>query len=86
MNSAIYSHDLLNISLAEITRFLQETECSFTSNFSDGFSDGENNFEPIVYQWFNSDYRQGYLLAIAKRIGVEYALVYDIETKQITGV
>ena len=54
MNSAIYSSSLFNISLAEIQKISQHDDYYFTSNFSDGFSDGENNFEPIVYQWFNS--------------------------------
>ena len=83
MNSAIYSRNLFNISLAEIQKIVQDTECHFTSNFSDGFSDGENNFEPILDQWFNSDYRQGYLVGLAKRIGIEYALIYDQETKRV---
>lgn len=43
----------------------------FTSNFSDGICDGENNFKPITYQWFNSDYRRGYLVGVARRMRVE---------------
>jgi hypothetical protein len=43
----------------------------FTSNFSDGICDGENNFKPITYQWFNSDYRRGYLVGVARRMGIK---------------
>jgi hypothetical protein len=68
----------LNMSIAEAKELGQKVEYQFTSNFSDGKSDGENNFEPVAYQWFNSDYRQGYLLGIAKRIGIEYAVIYDV--------
>ena len=46
-------------------------EYQFTSNFSDGICDGENNFEPIAYQWFNSDYRRGYLVGVARRMGIK---------------
>jgi len=67
--------------------YLKEIEINldydFTSNFSDGRSDGENNFEPIAYQWFNSDYRQGYLIGVARRIGVECSLLYGVELKKV---
>lgn len=75
--------NLLNISVADVKEFEPEVDYEFTSNFSDGKSDGENNFEPIAYQWFNSDYRAGYLLGVAKRIGIEYALIYDVEMNKI---
>ena len=58
----------------------------FTSNFSDGRLDGENNFEPITYQWFNSDYRQGYLTGVARRIGVECAHIYGVELNKVVFV
>ena len=61
------SQNLLDISVAKARNF-EEINCNFTSNFADGVLDGENNFEPIAYQWFNSDYRQGYLRGMAKRI------------------
>ena len=64
MNS---STNFLDISVAEVKQF-ESINCYFTSNFADGKSDGENNFEPIVYQWYNSDYRRGYLLGMTKRI------------------
>lgn len=67
--------------------YLKEIEVNldydFTSNFSDGRSDGENNFEPIAYQWFNSDYRQGYLAGVARRIGVECAFIYEVGLDKI---
>ena len=59
--------NLVDISVAEVKK-LESIDCCFTSNFADGKSDGENNFEPILYQWYNSDYRRGYLLGMAKRI------------------
>lgn len=67
--------------------YLQEIKVhldyDFTSNFADGKSDGENNFEPIAYQWFNSDYRQGYWAGVAKRIGMECALLYGVELSKV---
>ena len=67
--------------------YLKEIEVNldydFTSNFSDGKSDGENNFEPIAYQWFNSDYRQGYLAGVTKRIGIECGLTYGFELNKV---
>lgn len=68
MNSLI---NILNISIADAKELGQEFDYDFTSNFADGESDGENNFEPVAYQWFNSDYRKGYLMGVAKRIGME---------------
>jgi hypothetical protein len=68
MNSLI---NILNISIADAKELGQDFDYDFTSNFADGESDGENNFEPIAYQWFNSDYRKGYLMGVAKRIGME---------------
>ncbi len=68
---------LLDISIAEIVEFEQQVDYKFTCNFSDGELDGVNNFEPIAYQWFNSDYRQGYLVGVAKRISTEYAKVEE---------
>ncbi len=67
--------NLLNISIADVVKIEQQVDYKFTSNFSDGELDGKDNFEPIAYQWFNSDYRQGYLVGVAKRIGTEYAKV-----------
>jgi hypothetical protein len=75
--------DMLNISIADVKELGQEVDYDFTSNFSDGESDGENNFEPIAYQWFNSDYRKGYLSGIAKRIGIEDAQIYGAEMNQV---
>lgn len=68
MNSLI---NILNTSIADARELGQEFDYDFTSNFADGESDGENNFEPVAYQWFNSDYREGYLMGVAKRIGME---------------
>ncbi|MEO0014220.1 MAG: hypothetical protein RLZZ535_2609 [Cyanobacteriota bacterium] len=75
--------DMLNISIADAKEIGQEFDYDFTSNFSDGESDGENNFEPIAYQWFNSDYRKGYLSGIAKRIGMKDVSIYSVETNQV---
>ena len=58
----------------------REIKYEFASNFSDGKSDGENNFEPIAHQWFNSDYRQGYLIGMAKRINAN-AKYFNVEVK-----
>ncbi len=60
-----------------------QVDCNFTNDFSDGKLDGENNFEPIAYQWSNSDYRKGYLIGIAKRIGIEYTLIHNVKTSKI---
>jgi hypothetical protein len=75
--------NMLNISIADAKEFGAEVDYDFTSNFSDGESDGENNFEPVAYQWFNSDYRKGYLSGIAKRIGIEDAQIYGVEMNQV---
>ena len=74
--------DLLN-SNSYLKEIKVNLDYDFTSNFSDGKSDGENNFEPIVYQWFNSDYRQGYLAGIARRIGVECAHIYGVKLNKV---
>jgi hypothetical protein len=66
---------LLDISIAEAVELEQQVDYKFTCNFSDGELDGVSNFEPIAYQWFNSDYRKGYLVGVAKRISTEYAKV-----------
>ena len=73
----------LNISIAEAREISRETDCVFTSNFADGQLDGENNFKPVLYQWFNSDYRRGYLIGIAKRISVKNALICGVEINKI---
>ena len=80
MNSLL---DLSDISIAEVGELTPESSYDFTSNFSDGQSDGENNFEPIVYQWFNADYRRGYIVGVAKRIGMEHALIYGAEIDKV---
>jgi hypothetical protein len=77
MNTSL---NLLDISVAEAKELGQKVDykfTKFTSNFSDGKSDGENNFKPIACQWFNSDYRQGYLLGIAKRTNWGHPLTED---------
>ena len=81
MNS---STNLLNISVAKVKQ-LESIECHFTSNFADGKSDGENNFEPILYQWYNSDYRLGYLLGMAKRIS-NSTQVSGMETDKVVSI
>ena len=63
----------LNILVADVEELRQKSNHDFASNFFDGQSDAENNFEPVTYQWFDSDYRKGYLLGMAKRIGIEWA-------------
>lgn len=75
--------DMLNISIADAKEFGQQVDYDFTSNFADGESDGENNFEPIAYQWFNSDYRKGYLSGIAKRIGIECTSIHSQEIDRV---
>jgi hypothetical protein len=65
--------NLLDISVTDAVELEQKINYNLTTNFSDGELDGINNFEPIAYQWFNSDYHKGYLVGIAKRIGTEYA-------------
>jgi hypothetical protein len=77
---------MLNISIADARELGSEVDYDLTSNFSDGELDGENNFEPVTYQWFNSDYRKGYLSGIAKRIGIdgiEHTPIYSIEMDKI---
>lgn len=61
----------------------QKVDGNFTNDFSDGKLDGENNFEPIAYQWLNSDYRKGYLLGMAKRIRNGYTLGDGIKTSKV---
>jgi hypothetical protein len=61
----------------------QKIDCNFTNDFSDGKLDGENNFEPIAYQWLNSNYRKGYLIGMAKRIGIEYTLIHSVKTSKV---
>ena len=78
------SKNLLDISVAE-ARKLEKINCNFTSNFADGELDGENNFEPIAYQWFNSDYRQGYLRGMAKRIDRQ-ARIHGIKAKNVVSI
>ncbi len=78
--------NLLDISMADAREFGEKVDYDFTSNFSDGKSDGENNFEPIAYQWFNADYRKGYLIGLARRIGLECAYVYSVEMDKIISV
>lgn len=63
--------NFFDISVADAIELRQTANYNFTSNFSDGELDGFNNCKPIVYQWFNSDYRQGYLVGVAKRKGIE---------------
>jgi hypothetical protein len=75
--------NMLNISIADAKELGSEVDYDFTSNFSDGELDGENNFEPVAYQWFNSDYRKGYLSGIAKRIGIEYTPIYSVEMNKV---
>ena len=48
-----------------------QIDSNLTDDFSDGKLDGENNFEPVAYQWSNLDYRKGYLIGMAKRMGIE---------------
>ena len=79
MNTLLGSFD---ISVTQVTESKQEESYEFTSNFFDGQSDAENNFEPVTYQWLNSDYRQGYLLGMAKRIGIECKLIYGVEMEK----
>lgn len=74
--------DLLNYS-AYLQRIKVNLDYEFTSNFADGKSDGENNFELIAYQWFNSDYRQGYLAGVARRISIECAHFYGVELSEV---
>ena len=81
MNS---STNLVGISVAKVKKF-EPIDCYFTSNFADGKSDGENNFEPILYQWYNSDYRRGYLLGMSKRIS-NYTQVNGIKVNNIVSV
>lgn len=80
MNTLLGSFD---ISVAQVRESRQEGNYDFTSNFFDGQSDAENNFEPITYQWLNSDYRKGYVLGMAKRIGIECALTYGVEMDKV---
>lgn len=80
MNLFTESFDL---SVAEVKEIGREFEHNFTSNFADGESDGRNNFEPIAYQWFNSDYRRGYLAGVARRVGIEHALIYGVEMDKV---
>ena len=61
----------------------EKIDCDFTNDFSDGKLDGENNFKPIAYQWSNIDYRQGYLIGMMKRIGIEYTLIHGAKTSKI---
>lgn len=61
----------------------QEVDYNFTNDFTDGKLDGENNFEPIAYQWSNSDYRRGYLIGMAKRMGIEYTLIRGVNTSKV---
>lgn len=75
--------NVLNISVAEAREISSEKDYDLTSNFSDGQLDGENNFEPVLYQWFNSDYRRGYLIGVAKRIRVEDASICGVEMNKI---
>jgi hypothetical protein len=75
--------NMLNISIADAKELGSEVDYEFTNNFSDGESDGENNFEPVAYQWFNSDYRKGYLSGIAKRIGIECTPIYSVEMNKV---
>ena len=77
------SIDLFDISIADAIELGQGANSDFSSNFSDGRSDGKNNFEPIAYQWFNSDYRRGYLTGVAIRIGIEYAQIYDVDSDKV---
>ncbi|MEM8832289.1 MAG: hypothetical protein AAGE96_23560 [Cyanobacteria bacterium P01_G01_bin.19] len=63
--------------------FAEQIDCNFTSDFTDGKLDGENNFEPIAYQWENLEYRQGYLIGMAKRIGIEYTLIRGVNKSKV---
>ncbi|MGF1591161.1 MAG: hypothetical protein ACFCU7_18310 [Pleurocapsa sp.] len=78
--------NLLSISMADARELGKQVDYDFSSNFSDGKSDGENNFEPIAYQWLNSDYRKGYLIGLARRIGIERAYIYGVEIAEIMSV
>ena len=60
-----------------------QIDSKFTNDFSDGKLDGENNFEPVAYQWSNLDYRKGYLIGMAKRIGIGYTLVHNAKTSKV---
>lgn len=80
MNSLI---QLPHISDTNTKKVELEVNYDLTTDFTDGKLDGENNFEPIAYQWSNSEYRQGYLIGVAIRLGIEYALIQDIEMNQV---
>ncbi len=73
----------LDISIAQAVEISNEINHNYTSNFADGLLDGENNFQPVVYQWFNSDYRRGYLIGLAKRISIDDALICGVANKAI---
>lgn len=82
MNSSLIDLDLFKISVADAIELESEGDRNSSTNFADGKSDGENNFEPIAYQWSNLDYRRGYWIGVINRIGIEDALVDGVETNE----
>ncbi len=63
--------------------FAEQIDCNFTSDFTDGKLDGENNFEPIAYQWESLEYRQGYLIGMATRLGIKYTLIKGVRKSKV---
>ncbi|MGD1920846.1 MAG: hypothetical protein ACFCAD_19365 [Pleurocapsa sp.] len=91
VNSSFKSQSNLEVSIQELDCspksdsgiLAQEIDNNFTDDFTDGKLDGENNFEPIAYQWSSPEYRKGYLIGMAKRIGIEYTLIRGVNTSKV---
>ena len=56
-----------------VQEFCQNYQDEPHTSFSDGKYDGELNIEPEPYQWFDPNYRKGYLAGVTNRYNEQFS-------------